>query len=217
MTSKVVGLGAGGHARVIMDILRCNESYEVMGFLDPKPELQGKSVLGAPVLGNDNLLPKLRGNGIRYFFLGLGSSGDTRPRQRLFELALEHGMKPINAVHPQAVISPSAELGKGITVMAGVVINACARLGVNVIVNTGAIIEHDCVIGDHVHIATGAQLASTVHVGDRTHIGLGASILQCINVGRNTIVGAGAVIVDDVPDNVVVVGVPARVLKKLEV
>ena len=214
MAVKVVGLGAGGHAKVVIEILRSHRSYEVIGLLDPKPELQGKSVLDVPVLGDDDLLPALKSDGICHFFVGLGSIGDTGPRQRLFELGLQHGMKPVDAVHPQAVISPSAVLGEGVTVMAGAVINACANLGVNVIVNTGAVVEHDCVIGDHVHIATGAQLASTVQVGTGAHIGAGATVRQCISIGEGAIVGAGAVIVKDVPPHAVVVGVPARPLRE---
>ena len=214
MGVKVVGLGAGGHAKVVIEILRSHKSYELIGLLDPKPELQGKSVLGVPVLGDDNLLPALKREGICHFFVGLGSVGDTSPRRRLYELALQHGMKPVDAVHPQAVISPSAEIGEGITIMAGAVINACARLGVNVIVNTGVVVEHDCVIGDHVHIATGAQLASTVRVGAGAHIGAGATVRQRITIGDGAIVGAGAVVVKDVPPHTVVVGVPARPLRE---
>lgn len=216
MAVKVVGLGAGGHAKVVMEILRFHESYELVGLLDPKPELHGKNVLGVPVLGDDDLLPALKHKGAGHFFVGLGSVGDTRPRQRLFELALQCGMKPVDAVHLQAVISPTAELGEGVTIMAGAVINACARLGVNVIVNTGAIVEHDCVIGDHAHIATGAQLASTVQVGNGAHIGAGATVLQCIHIGENAIVGAGAVVIRDVPPGVIVVGCPARVFQRKE-
>ena len=214
MAIKVVGLGAGGHAKVVIEILRSHKSYELIGLLDPKPELHGKSVLGVPVLGDDDLLPVLKREGICHFFVGLGSVGDTRPRQRLFELALQYGMKPVDAVHPQAIISPSAELGEGVTIMAGAVINACARLGVNVIVNTGAIVEHDCVIGDHVHIATGARLASTVQVGNGVHIGAGATVLQCVRIGENVLVGVGAVVIRDVPPRVTVVGCPARVLQR---
>ena len=209
MAIKVVGLGAGGHAKVVIEILRSHKSYELIGLLDPKPQLQGRSVLGVPVLGGDDLLAVLKRDGVCHFFVGLGSIGDTRPRQRLFELAMKYGMKPVDAIHSQAIISPSAVLGEGVTIMAVAVINACAHLGVNVIVNTGAIVEHDCVIGDHVHIATSAQLASTVQVGAGVHIGAGATVRQCITIGEGAIVGAGAVVIKDVPLHTVVVGVPA--------
>lgn len=214
MVTKVIGLGAGGHTKVVIEILRHYDSYEITGLLDPKPELKGKNLMGVPVLGNDNLLPDLKRDGIDHFFVGLGSIGDTGPRCRLFEFALERGMKPINAIHPHSIISPSAELGEGVTVMGGAVINASASLGMNVIINTGAIIEHDCVIGSHVHVATGAKLASSVEVSSGAHIGAGATVLQCTRIGENAIVGAGAVVIRDVLPYATVVGCPARVSGK---
>ena len=211
---SVIGIGAGGHARVVIEILRLMGGYDLAGLLDSRPELQGAQVLGVPVLGDDSLLPGLYAQGVRHAFIGLGGTGDTRPRRRLYELARGLGFEIVAAIHPQAVLSPSAQIGRGPTVMAGAVINAAARLGENVIVNSGAIVEHDCVIGNHVHIASGARLASTVHVGDSAHIGLGACVRQCVRIGAGAIVGAGAVVVKDVPDDAVVVGVPARVLRK---
>ena len=213
---QVIGLGAGGHAKVVVEILRLSDDYEFVGLLDPRQELWNTKVLGIPVLGDDSLLPELYKRGIRYAFIGLGTVGDTRPRRRLYEKARRQRFQVVQAIHPQAVVAPSVKIGHGPTIMAGVVINAAAQLGDNVIVNTGAIVEHDCMVGNHVHIATGARLASSVHVGEGAHIGLGSSIRQRIHIGRNAIIGAGAVVVDDVPDNVVVVGMPARILKKVE-
>lgn len=212
---QVIGLGAGGHAKVVAEILRLSDDYEFIGLLDLRQELWNTEVLGIPVLGDDSLLPELYERGIRYAFIGLGTVGDTRPRRLLYEKTRRQGFQVVQAIHPQAVVAQSVKIGYGPTIMAGVVINAAAQLGDNVIVNTGAIIEHDCVVGNHVHIATGARLASTVHVGEGAHIGLGSSIRQRIHIGRNAIIGAGAVVVDDVPDNVVVTGIPARILKKV--
>lgn len=208
----VIGVGAGGHAKVVIEMLRLIGGYELVGLLDPRPELWNTDVLGVPVLGDDCLLAELYYDGVRHAFIGLGSVGDTEPRQRLYEEVRSRGFEIVQAIHPQAILAPSVEIGHGATIMATAVINTATSLGANVVVNTGAIVEHDCVIGAHVHIASGARLASTVHVGEGTHIGLGACIRQCIRIGRQAIVGAGAVVVDDVPDNVVVVGVPARVL-----
>jgi UDP-perosamine 4-acetyltransferase len=213
---RVVGIGAGGHARVVIEILCLSRGYELTGLLDPRRELWGDRVLGVPVLGNDDLLPGLYAQGVHHAFIGLGGTGDTRPRRRLYELARGLGFEIVAALHPQAVISPSAKLGHGPTVMAGAIINASARLGDNVIVNTGAIVEHDCVIGNHVHIATGAKLAGGVTVADGAHIGIGATIRQGIRIGQGALVGAGAVVVEDVPDGVVVAGVPARVIRRVD-
>jgi UDP-perosamine 4-acetyltransferase len=214
--SPVIGLGAGGHARVVIEILRLMGSYEVLGLLDKNQELWGTSVLGATVLKDDSLLAEMFERGVREAFIGVGSVGATHARRRLFDMARARGFEMVRAIHPAAVVSSSAEIGEGPTVMASAVINAAARLGDNVIVNTGAIVEHDCVIGHHVHIATGACLAGEVRVDEGTHVGLGARILQGVRIGRNAVVGAGAVVLRDVPDEVVVVGVPARVHRRIE-
>jgi len=212
----VIGIAAGGHAKVVIEILRHLSDYELIGLLDSRSELHHTTVLGVPVLGDDNLLAGLHGQGVEHAFIGLGTVGDSAPRRKLYEKVVRAGFTVIRAVHPQALISPSAQIGQGVTIMAGAIINAAATLGANVIINTGAIVEHDCVIGDHVHIATGAQLASTVRVGAGTHIGVGATIRQCISIGENVIVGAGAVVIRDVNANSVVAGVPARALRKRE-
>lgn len=211
---RIVGLGAGGHARVVLEILQAIPGHEVVGLLDADRSLWGGDVLGVPVLGGDEGLEGLRADGVSHAFLGLGSTGDVRPRIALWEKARSAGFGMITAVHPTAVVSPSALLGEGATVMAGAVLNAGARLGRNVIVNTGAVVEHDCVLEDHVHVATGAVLASTVHVGEAAHVGAGASVRQCVRIGAGSVVGAGAAVVEDVARGVVVGGVPARFLKE---
>ena len=210
----VIGIGAGGHARVVIEILQSVGCYKVVGLLDAKWDLWHTEVLGVPVLGDDELLPELLSQGVELVFIGLGGIGDTRPRRRLYERALAVGFRVVQAIHPRAVVSPSALMGDGVTVMAGAVINAQAQVGVNVIVNTGAIVDHECLIGDHVHLATGSQLCSAVNVGDGAHIGAGATVKQCISIGEGAVVGAGAVVVKDVDPLTVVAGVPARVLTR---
>lgn len=209
---QVVGLGAGGHAKVVIEILELMGEHELVGLLDPRRDLWNTRVHGINVLGDDDLLPELHSQGVRAAFVGIGSVKDTRPRLQLYNKARYLGFLLVKAIHPQAVVSSSALIGDGPTIMAGAVVNASAKLGDNVIVNTGAIVEHDCIIGHHAHIATGAKLAATVNVGEGAHIGAGATVRQSINIGLRAIVGAGSVVVDDVIAESLVVGVPARPL-----
>jgi UDP-perosamine 4-acetyltransferase len=210
---KVIGIGAGGHARVVIDILQQTGGCEIVGLLERDPQLWNSLVLGVLVIGNDSLLAELHDGGISRAFVGIGSSGNTRPRREAFEMLRRIGLHSVSAIHPAAVVSPHAELGIGVTVMARAVINPGAVLGDNVVVNTGAIVEHDCVLEDHVYIATAASLSGSVFVGEGSHIGNGATVKQGVRIGRGAIVGAGAAVIRDVPDGETVVGVPAKPIR----
>jgi UDP-perosamine 4-acetyltransferase len=205
----VVGFGAGGHATVVIEILRSMREYEIVGLLDTRIE-RGASVLGVEVLGDDSMMAELKQRGIEHAFIAVGTVGDAQPRRELYERVVGFGFQIVPAIHAAAMVSSSAQIGIGPTIMAGAIVNANAVIGDNVIVNTGAIVEHDCVIGDHAHIATGARLAGGVHVGPGSHIGIGAVVRQEIKIGDGVIVGAGAVVVRDVPAGKTVMGVPAR-------
>jgi UDP-perosamine 4-acetyltransferase len=211
---KVVGIGAGGHAKVVIEILRSAPQHEIVGLVDQDASLWHTSVLGVKVLGDDNILPELKREGVAGIFIGLGGVADTRLRQRLYEHAVGLGFTVVEAIHRGACVSPSATLGNGVTVMCNAIVGADAHLGNNVIVNSGAIVEHDCVIGDHVHIAPGAKLSGGVVVDIGAHVGIGAVVLQQRRIGANAIVGGGAVVIKDVPAQATVVGVPAKEMVK---
>ena len=207
---QAVGLGAGAHAKVVIDALLMRSDMKIIGLLDPDRALWGTAVCGVPVLGGDDLLEGLRDTGARAAFVSVGSIAYSPIRKALYERALAAGFELISAIHPRAVVSPLATIGAGVAIMAGAVVNAGAVVGDNVIINTGAIVEHDCQIGSHAHVATGARVGGAVSVGESAHIGIGASVRQGIRVGLRAVVGAGAVVVSDVADNAVVIGVPAR-------
>jgi sugar O-acyltransferase (sialic acid O-acetyltransferase NeuD family) len=210
--TRCIILGGGGHARVLIDLMREADLGEPHGILDADAARWGQTLDGIPILGGDDLLPQLRDAGVSSFVVGLGSTRDTGPRRRLFSLALDHGLEPLTLRHPAAICSTSATLGPGCQLLPGSIVNAGASLGANVIVNSGAIVEHDCVLGDHVHVASGASLAGNVVVGTGAHIGIGAVVRQRIAIGEGAVIGAGAVVVRDVPAATTVVGVPAKPL-----
>jgi len=214
---KIVGVGAGGHGRVLLEAVLLRGEFEVIGFVDDNIALQMEHVDGIRVLGTDRILPDLFEQGVRHVFLGVGGVGDNHPRARIFERIRSLGFHIANVIHPAAVVSNSVILGEGVAVMAGVVIGRGTHIGDDVIVNTGAIIDHDCHVGDHVHIAPGATLSGGVRVGAFSHLGTGASVRQNVSIGSEAVVGVGAAVVADVQNQAMVGGVPARVLRKAAV
>jgi UDP-perosamine 4-acetyltransferase len=210
---KIVVIGAGGHARSVIEALRAGGLHDPVACTDPRPELHGSRIDDVPVLGDDARLEALRAEGVPGAALGVGGTRDNAPRARLFQLAQDLGFDLPSVVHPSAAVSAGAVLGEGSVVLAGAVVGPGATVGRNAIVNSGAVVEHDVRLFDHVHVASGAVLGGGVQAGESAHIGLGAAVVQGVEIGAGTVVGAGAVVVRDVPAGAVVAGVPARPLR----
>ncbi len=204
---RVVVVGAGGHAKVVLEALRAINAFEVVGLTDPGTA--SLEVLGAPVLGGDELLPGLYAQGVAAAVVAIGSN---RRRQQIGLSLLALGFKLPAVVHPAAFISPSATIGQGTVVMARAVVGTLASIGDFAIINTGAIVEHDNRIGQSAHIGPGAALGGGVRVGDRALVGIGSAVRPDISIGDDAVVGAGSAVVADVPSGVTVAGAPARKL-----
>ncbi|MBE0530759.1 MAG: acetyltransferase [Rhodospirillales bacterium] len=208
-TSGCIILGAGGHARVVLDALLAQSRWSRFVFLDRDPALRGRMISGAPVAGDDDDLVHAGRNGFTHFIVGIGGIGDNAPRLALFEKGLAAGLEPATALHPAARLAASSVIGDGTAVLAGVVVNPDATIGRNVVLNTGCIVEHDCRIGDHAQVSPGAIVLGGVSVGRLAYIGAGAVLIQGVRIGEGAVIGAGAVVLADVPDGARAVGVPA--------
>jgi UDP-perosamine 4-acetyltransferase len=210
MSMPVIVLGAGGHAKVLINALQLC-SVEILGITDPDPKLVGQDILGVPILGTDVELKNYSAEKIQ-LINGLGSVGLPIARCRLFDECKKLGFSLATVIHPSAVMANDVDLGEGTQIMAGVVLQPGVRLGDNVIINTSASVDHDCRIGNHAHIAPGATLSGDVHVGRGAHVGAGASVVQGVRVGDGSLVGAGSLVLKDIPDNVKAYGCPTKVV-----
>lgn len=207
---KIVIIGAGGQARVVYEILRYNRNMEIFAFIDNIIKGSEEKIMGIQVLGDHSILPKLIKEGVKGYIVAVG---DNRIRMQHFNKLLNMDLIPINAIHPTAHIAYNAKIGKGVVISTGATIATGTTIGDNVIINTGAIIEHEDVIEDHVHIAPGTVLAGRITVKEGAFIGAGSVVKEYITIGKNTIIGAGSIVLEDIPDNVVAVGTPAKVIK----
>lgn len=206
---EIVFLGGGGHAKVLVDLVRIIGKYEITGILDFQLK-KGTMILGIPVLGGDDQLSVIFSNGIRTACVAVGSAKDNGVRCRLFDVVRRAGFKIISLVHPNSIVSGESTISDGVQVMAGVTIQTNTFIGENTIINTGAIIDHDCFVGKHTHICPGVVIAGGVTIGDNSFIGPGATIIKGVTIGSNSVVAAGAVVTNNVPDGLKVKGIPAK-------
>lgn len=196
---NVIIVGAGGHARVIADIVRCRGD-RVLGFLDDHTQAGTQDI---PVLGT---LKDYVNYPDACFIVGIGNAAIRRKVAQSMA-----GVAWYTAIHPSAVVSGmNVSIGQGTAVMAGAVINTGATIGEHCIINTASVVEHDNAIGEFSHISVGVKLAGTVTVGADTWVGIGAVVSNNLNICGGCTIGAGAVVVRSIPEPGTYVGVPAR-------
>ncbi len=201
-------IGAGGHAKVLAEALLLS-GKAILGFVDAQSQLKGGKVLDFSVLGGDDDVLNYSPEEV-LLVNGVGSVGDNKPRQKLFDLFKSRGYRFATVIHPSAIVSPRVTFGEGVQVMAGSIIQIGTQIGQNTIINSGAIVDHDCVIGEHVHVAPGCTISGGVRVGRLAHIGSGSTLIQGLRIGEESLIGAGSVVVKEVAPSTKVFGVAAH-------
>jgi sugar O-acyltransferase (sialic acid O-acetyltransferase NeuD family) len=200
-------VGAGGHGKVVADTAEITGQWDKIVFADVLyPEL---SVAGYwPIVIDSKQLLTDKAD----FSDFVVAIGDNATRYKLQLELTTAGLNPVNIIHPNAIISRYVEMGKGCVIFAGAVINVDTTIGDACIINTAATIDHDCTLGDSVHISPGVNLAGQVKVDDFSWIGIGASVKQLVTLGKEVVLGAGAVAINEIPDGITAIGIPAKPL-----
>ncbi len=212
---KIVIVGSGQHCHVVLYNMKAQGLYEPACILDSDMRLAHTQVEGITVEYYRNFdkhgLSELKE---RYctnkFFIGFGSM---KYRKTVFEFFCKEGWEAVNIIHPDAVVSPTAQIGQGVLIEAGCLVTPSPVIGDNVVVNTGSQVNHDNVVENHVYIASGVVLSGGVHIGCNTLLDDGVIVTLGRKVGENCVIGAGAVVTKDVPNNVVAYGNPCKVVR----
>jgi UDP-perosamine 4-acetyltransferase len=208
---EIVAVGGGGHAKVVISILRKLKGYRILGYTDLKDH---GAVLGVPYLGSDRELVALTvGRKKLSAVLALGQVGLGKQRYECWTRLQSPVLSFPPIVSPGAIVNEGGSGGEGAVVMDGAVINSGVTIGRGAIVNTNSTIEHDVVLADWVHVAPGATISGGVTVGRFSMIGAGATIIEGIKIGADCVVGSGATVVHDLAEAGVYVGSPARRIK----
>lgn len=203
--NKLVILGSGGHASVLVDILRTSET--IIGYVDVEPAEQFYEI---PYIGTDVELSTRYSPSSVKLVNGIGSVGSLKQRHDLYTYFKAQGYTFHNVIHPSAIISKDATVGEGTQILAGAILQCNSFISANSIVNSGSIVEHDSYIEESVHLSPRVVIGGNCYIGKLTHVGIGSTIIQGICIGEESLIGAGSVVVGNIEGNSKVMGVPAR-------
>lgn len=208
MKKTIVIIGGGGHAKVLISVLKKLKDFRIVGYTDI---MDRGEILGVAYLGNDFSLRKPSGNGCAaYAAIGIGKTEKPDGRKRIISNLKKIGFRLPSIVSSDAIVNECVEIGAATVVFDGVVVNSGSLIGNAVILNTNSTVEHDCTIGDFTHIAPGVTLSGGVEIGENSFVGAGSTIIHGIKVAKNCIIGAGSTIIKDIRDSGRYVGNPVR-------
>ncbi len=212
MAKPIYLLGSGGHASVLVDVIKAR-GENISAVFSPQADKSREVFTDITMFNDENIL--FDNNKEELLLVnGIGSLPGNDSREKLFCKFVERGYLFKQVISQYAIISPFATLGHGVQVMHGAIVQAGAVIGDNTIINTGAIIEHDCIIGKHNHIAPGVTISGQVITSDNVHIGTGAVVIQGLSIGDNAIIAAGAIITKCIENEKIVFGARANVQDK---
>lgn len=209
---KSVIIGAGTYGEVYLAYLQ-EAGINIVGFLDDNPKYIGQSVRGVPILGGITRLNDLKSTeGVEAVYCPLGNN---KLRVKFLSMAHELGYETPNYIHPSVLISPNVTIGNGVYILLGTTIMPHTIIKDYVMISMGVHLAHHNVLEEGVFLSTGCNFGASIHAHKYAYCGISSTIMTGIHeLGEDCLIGAGAVVIKDVPDNAVMAGVPAKVLRK---
>ena len=208
---KIIIIGGGGHAKVLINIIKKLKQYEILGYTD---DINHGQILGVRYLGDDSILESIIKDHKNCFAaLGVGQINLSMNRKNIVERIQKFGFKFPYIISDNAIINEDVVIENGTVVFDGVVINSGARIGKFCIINSNSTVEHDCNLNDFIHVAPGVTLGGGVEIGEGSFIGLGASIIPYKKVMKNCLIGSGSVVTKDCKTEGTYFGIPAKKIK----
>tara|TARA_B110000196_G_scaffold227731_1_gene196451 strand:+ start:807 stop:1439 length:633 start_codon:yes stop_codon:yes gene_type:complete len=208
---KIVIIGGGGHAKVVISLLQKVDNFEIIGFVDINEK---KDILGIPYLGDDKILPDLYNKGINNAVLAIGQIKSSSKRKNIYNELNKLGFNFPSIISPNSIINKDVIIGAGSVIMDGVIIESGSVIGLNCIINTSSSINHDCSIKDFCHIAPGVTISGNVNIGFDVFIGTGSNIINNIDIADNVLISAGSCVLKSIKNKGTYMGYPLRMVKK---
>lgn len=209
---KVVIIGAGGFGREVIEIFKdenkIEKKWDILGFIDDDPNILGKNINGFPVLGGLDWLTESNDK-----IECVISIGDPKTKKSIADKLKNTDVDFVNAIHPSVIMSEFVELGKDVIIGAGCILTVNIKVGNHVILNLNCTVGHDTIVEDYCSIMPAVKINGENHLQKGVYVGTGATFIHRISVGAWTTIGAGATVIKNIPENVVAVGIPAKVVK----
>jgi sugar O-acyltransferase (sialic acid O-acetyltransferase NeuD family) len=212
----MIVIGAKGFAKEILEIFHLNNQTEDLVFFDNiSDDIELKLYDKYRILRSwDEVEVEFTRKNNRSFTIAVGGPIN---RRKLYNKMIELGGEYCSTISPNSIIGHyDIKLGNGSNIMSSTFISNSVKLGIGVVVNVNATVGHDCSIGEFTEISPGVNISGNCHIGSLTTIGTNATILPKVNIGNNVVIAAGSMVKNDIPDNTVAVGYPARVVSKNE-
>lgn len=215
MREQIILVGGGGHAKSVIDAIKGQNQYDIVGILDVSDKL-GEELEGIKVIGVDEDLHHYYQRGVKNAFITLGSVGNPTLRIKLYNRVKSVGYRLPNIIDKSAIIAQSVQLGEGCFIGKAAIINSGSIIGNNTIINTGSLVEHDCAIGSFVHLAPRSTICGSVKIADNTHVGVNTTVIQGITIGKGSLIGAGSIVLKDIGDAIKAYGCPCKEVGRFE-